>query len=82
MATNLGVNRRMTMGKFALYIEKREQGDFAVRRPGSEKASAICTTKAKAIERAREISRDARIYVERDRDISVGGRDRWRLIGA
>jgi len=68
------------MAKNALYIERREQGDYAVRKPGSEKASAILPTQAEAIERAREISPDAAVHVERVRDTKVGGRDKWRKL--
>jgi hypothetical protein len=68
------------MAKSALYIEKREQGDYAVRKPGSERASAILPTQAEAIERAREISPDAAVHVERVRDANVGGRDKWRKL--
>jgi hypothetical protein len=63
-----------------LYIENLKDGSFAIRRPGSERASAICTTQAKAIERARKMNPDARIYVERVREIYFGGRDRWRKL--
>ena len=68
------------MPKNELYIEKREQGDFAVRRPGSERASAILPTQAKAIEKAREINPFAAVHVERVRDTNVGSRDKWRKI--
>jgi hypothetical protein len=68
------------MAKNELYIERREQGDYAVRRPGSEKASAVRPTQARAIERAREINPDAAIHVERVRDTYVGGRDKWRKL--
>jgi hypothetical protein len=66
------------MAKNELYIERRRQGDYAIRRPGSEKASAIRPTQASAIERAREINPDAAVHVERVRDTNVGGRDKWR----
>jgi len=60
------------MAKAELYIERREQGDYAVRRPGSERASAIVPTQAEAIVRAREINPDAAVHVERVRDTNVG----------
>jgi HTH-type transcriptional regulator/antitoxin HigA len=66
------------MSKDELYIERRGQGDYAVRKPGSERASAILPTQAEAIERAREMNPDAAIHVERVRDTNVGGRDKWR----
>ena len=67
------------MAKDELYIEKREnEGDYAVRKPGSERASAILPTQAKAIKRARKMNPDAAVHVERVRDTNVGGRDKWR----
>ena len=50
-----------------MYVERRPEGDFAVRRPGSERASAVEHTQAKAIERAREISPGVAPDVERVR---------------
>lgn len=66
------------MGKNELYIERRDQGDYAVRRPGSERASAVLRTQAEAIEKAREMHPDAAVLVERVRDTHVGSRDKWR----
>ena len=66
------------MAKNELYIEQREEGDYAVRKPGSERASAILPTQAKAIKRARKMNPDAAVHVERVRDTNVGGRDKWR----
>ena len=63
-----------------LFIERREQGDYAIRKPGSERASAILPTQAEAIERAREMAPNAAIHVERVRDTNVGGRDKWRKV--
>lgn len=62
-----------------LFIERREkEGDFVIRRPGSERASGREDTQAEAISRAREIDPDAAILVERVRDTNIGGRDKWR----
>jgi uncharacterized protein YdaT len=63
------------MTKKELYVERREEGDYAVRRPGSERASDIRDTQAEAIERAREIDPNAAIHVERVRDTTRGSRD-------
>jgi hypothetical protein len=70
------------MAKNELFIERREQGDYAVRKPGSDKAraSAVLPTQAEAIKRARQISPDAAIHVERVRDTNFGGRDKWRKV--
>jgi hypothetical protein len=66
------------MAKNEVFIERREQGDYAVRKPGSERASAILPTQTKAIEKAREMNPNASVHVERVRDTNVGGRDKWR----
>ena len=68
------------MAQNELYVERREGGDFAVRKPGSERASAVLPTQAAAIERAREIEPDSAVLVERVRDTNVGGRDKWRKV--
>jgi len=60
------------------FIEQRPEGDYAVRRPKSERASAVTATQATAIERAIEIDPSATIHIERVRNTSQGGRDQWR----
>lgn len=66
------------MANKEVFIERREEGDYAVRKPGSERASAVRPTQSEAIERAREIHPDSAVLVERVRDTKVGGRDKWR----
>lgn len=66
------------MPKREIYVERRAEGDYAIRRPGSERASSVEETQADAIERAREIAPNAAIHVERVRNTRVGGRDKWR----
>ncbi len=61
-----------------MYVERRPEGDYAVRRPNAERASAVEPTQTKAIERARELNPGIAPHVERVRDTSVGGRDKWR----
>jgi len=68
----------MSKTKEELYVERREEGDYAIRRPGSDRASAVLPTQAEAIERAKEIDPNAAIHVERVRETSRGGRDKWR----
>ncbi len=64
--------------KHELFIEQRSQGDYAIRRPGSERASGVASTQAEAIEQARKLDPGAKILVERVRDTNVGSRDKWR----
>lgn len=62
-----------------IYIEKRDdEGDYAVRRRGSERASAIAPTQAKAIEKADKMFPGVRPDVERVRHTSKGHPDQWR----
>lgn len=66
------------MAKKELYVERRPEGDYAIRRPGSSRSSAVENTQAEAIETAREIEPDAAIHVERVRNTNRGSRDKWR----
>jgi len=62
-----------------LFIEQREeQGDYAIRRPGSQRASDVLPTQKEAIERAKQIDADAAILVERIRNTEGGSPDKWR----
>jgi Uncharacterized protein conserved in bacteria (DUF2188) len=58
----------MTIKKHELYIERRSQGDYAVRRGGSERASVTAPTQKEAIEKAERLDPEAAILVERVRD--------------
>lgn len=64
----------------ALFIVKREQGDYAVRIPGSERASVVRPLRDECVSWARDKHPYAKIYIERVRDTSAGGRDKWRLV--
>ena len=66
------------MAREEFFIERRDQGDYAIRKPDSDRASAILPTQAEAIEKAREMNPEATIHVERVRDTDGGGRDKWR----
>ena len=68
----------MAKEKNELYVERRPEGDYAVRKPGSERASVVASTQAEAIERAKELNPDAAIHVERVRNTSEGHPDKWR----
>ena len=61
-----------------IYVERRNEGDYAVRRAGSERASAIEPTQHKAIERARELNPGIAPHVERVRHTQGGNPDKWR----
>ena len=68
----------MTDKKHELYIERRSEGDYAVRRGGSERASVTAPTQKRAIEKAEKLDPKAAILVERVRDTKIGSRDKWR----
>jgi pyridoxine/pyridoxamine 5'-phosphate oxidase len=61
-----------------LYVERRSEGDYAVRRPRSERASAVELTQRKAIERAKQLEPNSTPMVERVRKTNVGHPDKWR----
>lgn len=61
-----------------LFVERRPEGDYAVRRAGAARASAVESTQAEAIERARELNPDQAPLVERVRYTSQGKPDKWR----
>ena len=61
-----------------LYVERRAEGDYAVRRPSSKKASDVQDIQAEAIGSARELEPGAAIQVERVRRTSKGKPDEWR----
>ena len=66
------------MAKPRPFVEQRSQGDFAVRKPNSERASAVLPTQGAAIQRARGLNPTAQPLVERVRHTSVGKPDQWR----
>jgi hypothetical protein len=61
-----------------LFVERRPQGDFAVRRANSERASLVTDTQAEAIAKARKLEPAATVLVERVRHTNVGKPDKWR----
>jgi hypothetical protein len=65
------------MKKDQLFVERREQGDYGVRRANSERASAVLPTQAEAIARAREINPETPPLVERVRHTNAGNPDKW-----
>ena len=64
------------MNQDQLFVERRPQGDYAVRRPNSQRASGVLP--AKAIDRARELNPNGTPLVERVRYTSRGKPDQWR----
>jgi hypothetical protein len=67
---------KKSSGQF--FIERRGDGDYAVRRGGSGRASAVEPTQSAAIARAHEIDPDRAIHVERVRNTDFGHPNHWR----
>lgn len=61
-----------------LLVERRPEGDYAIRKPNSGRASAVAPTQAQAIERAKELNPNTAVHVERVRNTNVGNPDKWR----
>ncbi len=67
------------MSKQGLYVEPRPQGDYAVRKEGSKRASATAPTQKEAIEKARKMEPDVEIHVARVRK-GGDGPDKFREV--
>lgn len=61
-----------------LFVERLPDGNYAVRKPDADRASAVKPTQEEAIERAKELNPNAAIHVERVRNTNVGKPDKWR----
>ena len=60
-----------------MFIERRlKEGDYAVRKADSERASAVLPTQRDAIDWARQRGGD--VFVERVRETNRGSPDKWR----
>ena len=66
------------MSNKRLFVEQRPEGDYAVRRVNSKRASAVADTQAEAIAIAREMDPGKSPDVERVRHTSKGNPDQWR----
>jgi hypothetical protein len=63
------------------FIEKRpEKGDFAVRKPDSDRASKVEPTQKEAIDAAKDMNGNATIFAERQRHTVGGDPDKWRVV--
>ncbi len=59
-------------------VWRREDKDYAIRKPNAQRISGHEATQAEAIERAKEIDPAAAILVERVRNTEWGQPDKWR----
>ena len=61
-----------------LFVERRDGGDYAVKKANAERASAVAPTQKEAIKIAKEMNPNMNPSVERVRNTDAGGRDKWR----
>ena len=61
-----------------LFVERRPEGDYAVKRANADRASDVLPTQQKAIDRARELNSGQAPHVERVRHTNRGKPDQWR----
>ncbi|RTL27705.1 MAG: DUF2188 domain-containing protein [Burkholderiales bacterium] len=61
-----------------VFVERRSQGDYAVRRANSQRASSVAPTQAEAIAEAKRLNPDGPVLVERVRNTEIGKPDKWR----
>jgi hypothetical protein len=74
----IGLSKAKQKSLAPIFVERRSQGDYAIRRPGSDRASAVFPTQREAVERARNINPNGKVLVERVRHTSPGRPDQWR----
>jgi len=60
------------------FVESNDDGRYAVRAKGSERASALFDTQAEAIAEAKRLNPADHPNVERVRKVDGGGPDKWR----
>jgi len=70
----------MSTGKH-YFVEQMDDGRYAVRAKGSQRASDILDTQRAALNRVKELNPSDRPDVERVRITSAGHPDKWRSKG-
>lgn len=71
----LGLSKARRRTLAPVFIERRADGVYAVRKRGTQKASYIVSTQKEAVDRAREIIPDRTILIERVREGTRAGKD-------
>lgn len=61
-----------------IFVERRPEGDYAIRRPNSQRANGVEPTQADAIVEAQRLNPNGSVLVERVRTTHVGKPDKWR----
>jgi Uncharacterized protein conserved in bacteria (DUF2188) len=78
LAARLGLSKARQRALDPIFIERRPQGGYAVRRRGAKRPSLVAPTQREAVELARELSPIATILVERVRATANGNQAKWR----
>ncbi len=55
-----------------LFVTRRDDGRYNVRRPDAARASAVMDTQREAIDRAKEIDPEATLHIQRVRGVPPG----------
>jgi hypothetical protein len=66
------------VAKRNVYIEPRDNGQFAVMKANAQRASALCDTQAQAIAQAKRMFPDVKPDVSRVRHTKRGNPDQFR----
>jgi hypothetical protein len=67
----------MSTGKH-YFIEENDEGKYAVRAKGSDRASRLADTQKEAEKLVKQFNPDDHPDIERVRNTKTGGRDHWR----
>lgn len=65
------------MSKDPLFVERNDDGKYAIKRADADRSSAVRDTQAEPITKAKQMT-SGPIHVERVRNTDVGSRDKWR----
>ena len=60
------------------FIEENQDGKFAVKKAGVDRPVSLHNTQEEAITAAKQLNPKDHPDVERIRNVSTGGRDKWR----
>lgn len=66
------------MSKDQYFVERRDNGKYAVIKGGAERASGLFDTQRAAADKAKELGGGAKPHIERVRHTSKGQPDKWR----
>ncbi len=65
------------MSKDPRFVERRDDGKYAVKKANAERSSGVFDTQKEAIDAARKMT-EGPVHVERVRHVEGGAPDKWR----